>query len=208
MPADGAVLAATFGATSVLAGDSVTTLADVKAGGTTFLDTTPAGDVVGYATVRTTPPPPPPPPRPVASVEWVTITPSVVGSIKLPIVLELWFHPQAGPPDNAIVEQLAVQVFDDRTGTRLAIVAPVAGGGPNPVQDQGYGNLWHLTIRPPRQFTGYLRLVFDAAKTGLKTPIGDVSLQKWTTQEQIEFIGWDPARDRVIAYARVPGTQG
>jgi hypothetical protein len=102
----------------------------------------------------------------VASVEWVTITPNVVGSVKLPIVLELWFHPQpAGPPDNAIVEQLVVQVFDERTGTRLAIVAPVAGGSPNPQQDTSYGNVWHLTIRPPRQFTGYLRLVFDAGRS-------------------------------------------
>jgi hypothetical protein len=209
VPADGAVLAATFGATSVLVGDSATTLADLERSGTTFLDTTPVGDVVGYATVRTTPPPPPPPPRQVASVEWVTITPNVVGSVKLPIVLELWFHPQpAGPPDNAIVEQLAVQVFDERTGTRLAVVAPVVGGGPNPGQDPGYGNVWRLTVRPPRQFTGYLRLVFDAAKTGLKSPIGGVSLRDWITEEQIEFIGWDPARDRVIAFARVPGTLG
>jgi hypothetical protein len=205
VPADDAVLAATFGATSVFVGDSATTLAAVEAGGTTFVDTTPAGDVVGYATVRTTPPPP----QQVASVEWVTITPNVVRSIKLPIVLELWFHPQpSGPPDDAIVERLAVQVFDERTGTRLATVAPVAGGNPNPLQDPGYGNVWQLAIRPPRQFTGYLRLVFDAAGTGVQSPIGAVSLKEWITQEQIEFVGWDPVRDRVIAFARVPGAQG
>jgi hypothetical protein len=201
---DGAVLAATFGATSVLVGDSSTTLADVEAGGVSFLDATPAGDVVAYATVRTTPPQP----SPAASVEWVTITPNEVTSTTKPIELELWFHPQpVGTADNTIVERLAVQVFDERNGVLLAVVAPGAGSV-NPAQDASYGNVWRLTLEPPKEFTGYLRLVFDAVKTAVQSPAGGMPLQQWITKQQIAFVGWDAAHNRLTAFCRVPGPQG
>jgi hypothetical protein len=79
---------------------------------------------------------------------------------------------------------------------------------PNPAQDSGYGNVWHLTLRPPKTFTGYLRLVFDAFKTAVQSPAGAMPLQEWITKELIAFVGWDPAHNQVIAFCRIPGPQG
>ena len=131
---DGDQLAATFPGSTVLVGNSATTLAAAVAG-QGVLNATSVGDVTAYTTVRGTPP---------ASVPFVTV--SYVPANKIPAHLELWFHPQSqGIAENfsVTVKSPSVQVFDDTTGHQL--FPPPGGQGPTAT---ARANVWIIDWLP------------------------------------------------------------
>lgn len=197
--AEGDILEMTFDGTAVAIGVASDLLSDALAGGLNVLDATPDGDVRAYAGVQIAPaqhpaPPPPPAPAPAPSKEFVTIT--QLPGRKDQFAFEMWFHPEpVGARDDAIIRELDVKVFDERTGDELNIAS-----GPQP--DPNYGNVWRVAVERPEELPAYLRLLFIANETLLKTPDGDLRLSEWIDDRKIEFIGFDPDELIVVAFAR------
>ena len=195
---DGDQLKATFPGSAVLVGNSGTTLT-----GQGLLNTTAAGDVTAYTSVRGTPP---------ASVPFVTVSyvPIPVGNT--PPHLELWFHPQ--PPGiaaglSAVIGSPSVLVLDDTTGNQLF---PSTGSqGPTATPRE---NIWTIFWPglPKGPFPTYLRLVFSTGPTQMEvvtvpahgaTPalLMRMSLADWINMSGVRYVGWEGAT--IESFARV-----
>jgi hypothetical protein len=194
---EGIQLRATFPAADVFIGDATTSLGQLETStGTAFLNRAGNGDVFAFTDVRGAVVAPVEKP-PVASDEFVTITPLSVNPERL--IFELWFHPEPrGSKDDVQTERPALRVFDELTGANQA------------VQIQGpasfYSNVWQVALKNPSPDKGiptYLRFLFLAKEFLLMTPDGEMSLADWIDKERIEFIGFDADQLTVTAFARV-----
>jgi hypothetical protein len=200
---DGEQLMTRFPTDLVLVGDDGTTLADLIDDGLTLLNSS-AREVVAYATVEIDPKVTQTPTRPPqSSVEFVTITTSLIEN-KIPH-LELWFHPQSrGPRDDVfVIREPVFSIFDEMTGNQVAISQLT--------QNQLYRNVWDVFTDPPdnqRPFPAYLRLVFRTKEIIVEEPGGTLSLAEWIEKDEILFIGWDRRELEIIAFARVAARLG
>ena len=194
---DGDQLGATFPGSTVLVGNSATTLATAIAG-QGVLNITAAGDVTAYTTARGTPP---------ASVPFVTVSYVPVETAHL----ELWFHPQPqGVAENLniAVKSPSVQVFREPGGLLLF---PHGGQAPTQLEE----NVWMIIWKDLEQqvFPNYLRLVFSTEQTqldlvtapppgsfGAALPI-PLTLADWINATGIRFVGWEGAT--IESFARI-----
>jgi len=206
---DGDQLAATFPGSTVLVGNSATTLAAAVAG-QGLLNTTAADDVTAYTTVRGSPP---------ASVPFVTVS-YVPFSDSRRAFLELWFHPQPqGVAENLTVtiSSPSVQVFNDLTNQR--VFPQPNSQGPTRINENVWAIEWPALEKLPSAL--YLRLVFSTELTrldfvpapppgsfGATLPI-PLTLADWINATGVRFVGWEGAT--IESFARIvqnPQQQG
>ena len=206
---DGDQLAATFPGSTVLVGDSATTLAAAVAG-QGLLNTTAAGDVTAYTTVRGSPP---------ASVPFVTVS-YVPFSDSRRAYLELWFHPQPqGVAENLTVtiSSPSVQVFNDLTNQQ--VFPSTDSQGPTRLNENVWAIEWPALEKLPSAL--YVRLVFSTELTrldfvpapppgsfGATLPI-PLTLADWINATGVRFVGWEGAT--IESFARIvqnPQQQG
>jgi hypothetical protein len=194
--ADGDQLAATFPGSTVLVGNSGTLATAIAGQG--FLNTTDAGDVKAYTTIRGTPP---------ASVPFVTVSYVPVETAHL----ELWFHPRPqGVADNLniAVKSPSVKVLREPDGLQLFPHS-------NQVPTQLAENVWIIPLKDLELegFPTYLRLVFSTEDTqldlvtvpppgsfGAMLPI-PLTLADWIKATGVRFVGWEGAS--IEAFARI-----
>lgn len=200
---DGLQLAMHLPLTTVLVGDTTTTLAEV-ASQLALLDCDDT-EVTVYGQVHNVPeaPPPPPPANPTPSSEFVTMVTEYADG---PLNAEMWFHPQPRDKfgDEVVAEKPALRVFDDTTGNDL----PITLSGPSPWT----GNVWRVRIDNPyedRRRPVYVRVIFLAEEFILRSQDGNTfPLSEWIDKIDANFIGWDPSARQIVAFLRNPGAVG
>jgi hypothetical protein len=197
--ADGLQIAVHLPLTTVLVGDTATTLGAV-ASGRALLDCDDT-EVVVYGHVHAAAEAPPtPPPVTTPSSEFVTMVTEFADG---PLNAEMWFHPQPRDRfgDEVVAERPAFLVFDDTTGDQLDF----ALSGPSPWT----GNVWRAQIRNPyddRRRPVYMRVIFLADEFILRTQDGNtLTLAEWITKIGANFVGWDPGAAQIVAFLRNPG---
>jgi len=195
---DGVLIAVHLPLSTVLVGNTTTTLAAIAGEGLLDCD---ANEAVVYGQVAFAPPPPPAQ-HIFPSSELVTMFSELNSDHQLTI--EMWFHPQprGQAVDQIVVAKPVLQVVDDTTGAQLALHVT----GPAPWS----GNVWRVVIANAQSHPNqpvYLRVIFDAKQTQLreKNAATTVSLADWIAEIVPNFVGWEEALAQIVTFLRNPG---